>query len=63
MSEPRKLRLRISVRIEDAQYGGGFNLDEEATLETMSFLDACKVLGTFHDLIQSMKVERSRSER
>jgi hypothetical protein len=35
--------------------GGGIALSEEAILVVPSFLEAAKILGLFHDLVEQLK--------
>ena len=58
--DERKLVLRINVEIrEDGHYGysGPLTVNEQVEISPRSFLEVCKVLGLFHDLVESIKVQ------
>jgi len=51
--------IELSVRIElrQPQTGGpGISLQEEARLKVKDFMEAAKVLGLFHDLVEKLRV-------
>ena len=51
--------LTLSVNIEIRQnYGAGLHIHEEAELPPAAFMECAKVLGQFHDLIESIKKSR-----
>ena len=56
-----QLELNIYAQLRDkTQAGSGLELRESIVLETYGFFEACKVLGAFHDLAETLKKNASK---
>lgn len=56
---PEKYEMQVSMYIRDSR-GGNLNVSETVSIEASSFLEIAKILGTFHDLAQSLKTKEKK---
>jgi len=54
MSKKFELSIRIEIRPADFQ-SSGLSIEEKAQIHCETFLEICKVLGCFHDLVNGIK--------
>jgi len=54
--QENELELHIRIDLRQPQMGGsGIALEQSATLTVASFLEAAKILGRFHDLVEELR--------
>jgi len=51
----RKFEIRIDVRINDYQGGGGLNISEQVILPAMDFAEMAAILGEFHKVAVKLR--------
>ena len=54
MSKEFELSIRVEIRPADYQ-SSGLSIEEKAQIHCETFLEICKVLGHFHDLLDALK--------
>ena len=54
MSKEFELSIRMEIRPADFQ-SSGLSIEEKAQIHCETFLEICKVLGNFHDLVDAIK--------
>jgi len=53
-SKEFELIIRIEIRPADFQ-SSGLSIEEKAQIHCETFLEICKILGNFHDLVDAIK--------
>ena len=61
MSKEFELSIRVEIRPADFQ-SSGLSIEEKAQIHCETFLEICKVLGRFHDLVGFMKLRNPIEE-
>lgn len=54
MAKDFELSIRVEIRPADFQ-SSGLSIEEKSQIRCETFLEICKVLGLFHDLVDAIK--------